>query len=113
MLLCECCSDIPPDIDFFVISIFNKEKMSKDKEICEFLRTNHVNYVWVNGGKFHNSPFRYIFSVLYLKSMNVIENVNYESDSNGHVGNMCVYSQKNFYLKKSDLYKSCQIACYR
>ena len=28
-------SDIPPDIDSVNISIFNKEKMSKDKEVCK------------------------------------------------------------------------------
>ena len=37
MLNCYVCyfSDIPPDIDSFVVSIYNKEKMSKDKEVCE------------------------------------------------------------------------------
>jgi len=29
------CSDIPPDIDDIVITVNNKEKMSKDKEVCK------------------------------------------------------------------------------
>ena len=61
------------------------------------------------GAKFHHCPFRYISLVLYLKSTNVIENVNYESNSNGHVGNMLVYAHKKLYPEKSDLVKSCQI----
>ena len=52
------------------------------------------------GAKFHNCPFRYIFTVLYLKSVNITKNVNYESDSNGHVGNIRVYAPKNYILKK-------------
>lgn len=28
-----CCSDIPPDIDDVVVTVNNKEKMSKDKEV--------------------------------------------------------------------------------
>ena len=35
VLYASCCSDIPPDIDDVVISVNNKEKMSKDKEVCE------------------------------------------------------------------------------
>jgi len=50
------------------------------------------------GAKFHNCPFRYIFSVLYQKSVNITENVNYESYSNGRVGN--AFTQKNYILKK-------------
>jgi len=32
--------------------------------------------------------------------VNITENVNYESDSNGHVGNICVYAPKKSYPKK-------------
>ena len=35
VLYALCCSDIPPDIDDIVITVNNKEKMSKDKEVCE------------------------------------------------------------------------------
>jgi len=36
-----CCSDIPPDIDDVVIAVNNKEKMSKDKEVCEYSITTN------------------------------------------------------------------------
>ena len=37
--MCFCFSDIPPDIESFTISIYNKGKRSKDTEVGESLIT--------------------------------------------------------------------------
>lgn len=33
--MCVCCSDIPPDVLTFTITVYNKGKRSKDTEVAE------------------------------------------------------------------------------